>query len=117
TSRRSKNWPAGEQGLESVLDDGFPVAAGNRQHALKVFTPMPARQRLQSAQRIRSDDDWPCRIQGNAGDSGFTDKCRSGAIAEGIGQEAMAVSMLALQGNKERARRSPAGIGADTVHR
>ena len=51
-SRRSEHLPARKQRFQSVFNDGFAVAAGDRQHALKIFPAMPACQRLQSAQWI-----------------------------------------------------------------
>ena len=92
TSGRSQHLPARKQRLQSVFNDCLAVAAGDRQHALKIFPPMPARQSLQSAQRIGNHDHRPRRIKRRASrmilrELFFFNQGRACAVAERIGQE------------------------------
>src|SRR6185312_17290531 len=86
-----------------------------------IFLPVPPRQSLQSAQRIENHNHRPCRIKRRANQTVlrelfFFDQGRTSAVAERIGQKAMAVSLLAFQSNKQRAGSSAARVGTDAVN-
>jgi len=90
TSGRRQHLPARKQRFQSVFNDGLAVASCDRQHTLKIFTPMPARQSLQSAQWIRGHDHWPRGIKRRASqpvlrELFFFNQGSACAIAERIG--------------------------------
>ena len=102
--------------FQSVFNDGFAVTAGDRKHALKVFTAMPACQSLQSPQWIGNHNHRPRRIKRRAGQLILRDQCRSCAIVERVSKKAVAVGLLAFQRDKERAGSGAARVSADAVY-
>jgi len=70
---------------------------------------------LQSAQWIGNYDQRPRCIKRRARQPILRNKRSACAVAERVSQKAMAVSLLALQGNKKRAGSSAARICANTI--
>jgi hypothetical protein len=76
---------------------------------------VPPRQRLQSAERIGHNDQGPCSLKRHSCEAVSGNQRSAGAVTKRVGKEAMTVGLLALQSNKQRARRSAARVRADVV--
>src|SRR6185437_469814 len=121
TAGRSQKIASRKQGAQSVFDNRLAVAAGDGQNFLEVFAAVPLCQRLQCAQRVRNHDQRPRRIKFRAAyllfsNQIFSNQSRGSAVAECVGEKAMSVSVLALQGNKQRAGNSAARIRGNAIN-